>query len=187
LRQDFQELEKEKVELLKRLNTFFEEFRNINVKDFLSAPYIIFKDEQYFDLKFYLTRRAIKAYDLYLKQLLSSEPDSDIMLEKAEESFKFVENFISEKKITIDDYAHHCEGLSHSILLHLKDGKIPIYFIFCLKDGEKVIKSISEDLISLWFDDNFFEVLSRASIKFSKSIKLKQLINNKINNIKNIN
>jgi hypothetical protein len=187
LRQEFQGLEKEKVETLKRLNTFFEEFKNISVKDFLSAPYIVFKDEQYFDLKFYLTRRAIKAYDLYLKQLLSSEPDSDMMLEKAEESFKFVEQFISEKGINIDDYAHHCEGLSHSILLHLKDGKIPIYFIFCLKDGEKVVKSMSEDLIGLWFDDNFFEVLSKAQFKFNKSIKLKSLIINKINNINKIN
>lgn len=184
LREDFEQLENQKVEDLKRLSSFFEQFENISVKDFFTAPYIIYPQENHFPLSFYLTRRAINAYNLYLKKILNSDPDSDAMLEKAEESFEFIKKFISEKGIDIDEYPRHCEGLSNSMLLHLKDGKIPIYFIFSLNDAESVIKSIDEDLIMLWFDSNFFDILSKAKFKFHKSVKLKQLINNKIKTIK---
>lgn len=64
LRRDFSNLDDITVACLKRLATFFKNHNSIDVEEFFSAPYKLYKDETYYDLKYFTSLKAIKAYNL---------------------------------------------------------------------------------------------------------------------------
>lgn len=64
LRKDFSNLDDLSVAYLKRLSTFFKNHAEICAEEFFSAPYKLYKDEAYYDLKYFTSLKAIKAYNI---------------------------------------------------------------------------------------------------------------------------
>ena len=50
----------------RRIARLFNKHRNIKWNDFFNAPYDLYPDDDQFDLKFYTTPKAVKAYSLYV-------------------------------------------------------------------------------------------------------------------------
>ena len=53
---------------VKKLANFFRRHHNINMHEFFKAPFKIYNDPGYFDLKFYTTLKAISIYKMYKKE-----------------------------------------------------------------------------------------------------------------------
>ena len=51
---------------VKKLGKFFTKFSHINVSDFFDAPYEIYPDNDSYDLRFYITPKAVKIYSSYI-------------------------------------------------------------------------------------------------------------------------
>ena len=69
LRKNFKGFEdKEEYLYLQRLCNIFKRNPSIEPFKFLSAPYKVWKNEEYFDLQFYTKPKAIKTYKLYLQK-----------------------------------------------------------------------------------------------------------------------
>jgi len=86
--------------IVSKLSNFFYKFKHLKIKDFFEAPYFVY-DENYFDLKFYLSPKAIKAYTLYNDKFLLNNPDNVNTLSKIQESIKFIYNYCKENNITL--------------------------------------------------------------------------------------
>lgn len=67
LRKDFSNLDDVAIACLKRLSAFFKNHNEIDVDEFFSAPHKLYKEDAYYDLKYFTSLKAIKAYNL-LKQ-----------------------------------------------------------------------------------------------------------------------
>ena len=83
--------------IVNKLSKFFNKFKHLNIKDFFEAPYFVF-NENYFDLKFYLSPKAIKAYTLYNDKFLLNNPDDEKTLSKMHNSVKFIYNYCKNSK-----------------------------------------------------------------------------------------
>ena len=88
-RKNFDNFPDENYILITKLSRFFSKFNHLKVKDFFEAPYFVY-DENYFDLKFYLSQKAIKSYTLYNDKFLLNNPDDGKTLSQMQESIKFI-------------------------------------------------------------------------------------------------
>jgi hypothetical protein len=69
IRKDFSDLEQNKLDLLASLERFFNSYSNIKIDEYFTAPYVIFEDDDYFDLEFFLSSKAKKAYSQHMKKI----------------------------------------------------------------------------------------------------------------------
>jgi hypothetical protein len=103
-RKNFDDLDEGTFFYLKKLSLFFNKFKNINLDLFFLAPYSIYKDEKYFDLKYFISPKAIKTYTLYKKQLDKVDPDSSEILESTLNSIKHIKSVCSTNNISTKQY-----------------------------------------------------------------------------------
>ncbi|MDB4430297.1 hypothetical protein N9273_00590, partial [bacterium] len=75
-RKDFSKLKDEDFVSLKKLSAFLTRHNNINYRDWFAAPYEVYSKDEYFDLKFFNSRKALKCYSLYMKDREMSNPDN---------------------------------------------------------------------------------------------------------------
>jgi len=102
-RKNFDNFPDESYIIVNKLSSFFYKFKHLKIKDFFEAPYFVY-DENYFDLKFYLGPKAIKAYTLYNDKFLLNNPDDGKTLSKMQESIKFIYNYCKDNNINIKEY-----------------------------------------------------------------------------------
>jgi hypothetical protein len=67
LRKDFSKIDEKTSFCLKKLSYFFDLHKEIKPRDFFQAPYDIYSDTEYFDLKFFTTQRAINVYKIFIE------------------------------------------------------------------------------------------------------------------------
>ena len=85
LRKNFNKLSTTVELSLKKLSAFFEKHKEIKPSEFFRAPYKIYSTEEYFDLKFYTSQKAITVYKIF-KQSFDTTPKPDILLSQDEAS-----------------------------------------------------------------------------------------------------
>ena len=90
LRQNFDNLESKDEVALKKLNLLLSKYTHINYSDFFIAPYKVYGSDNYFDLTFFNTRRAIKCYSMYCKDKQVQDPDSEESINTLKECLKFI-------------------------------------------------------------------------------------------------
>lgn len=160
-RKDFSEFEEkpEYVEVAK-LSRFFDKFNHINIKDFFEAPFFVY-NEKYFDISFYNTQKAIKAYTLYEKSFIPNNPDHEQTLQKLKDSLVFACKFCRERGIKLKDYPKYIsEGSKiNDFLIHLKERKICIYTLFLYDDVDKILSSIENDIKQFMFGDEIDKIM----------------------------
>lgn len=175
-RKDFEDFEeREEYPFLVKLQSFFNKFPNINIKDFFEAPFFVY-DDKYVELKFYTTQKAIKAYTIYQNNFLPDNPDHNQSLLKIKDSYIFIKNFCIKNNINIKDYITSIQLNSqwHDFLIHLKDRNINIYCLFTLPGFDKTLQLYDKQIKSYVFG-NTFDNLNFYRTKYYSSTKAKKL------------
>ena len=175
-RQDFTDFEKDPnyVYILK-LEAFFKKFPHIKVLDFLEAPYLVYPEQTYYSLDFYLTQKAIKVYTIFNKQKTDAVPDSQLQIDFIKKSLEFIYKFCKEKKITITDYINDKTELLPSFLMHLKEHNISIYVLFGWNEFESVFSKLDQEEVKFVLG-HIYDNLSKYRTMWFQSVKAKKIV-----------
>lgn len=127
LKGDFTGFEKNsKYPSIKRLCIFFNKYPDVDMDTYFMAPYKIYADTDYFDLAYFASPRAIKAYTTYKNQLQQLSPDKQQL--EVKESLIFISRFCLMNKIQLHDYStFRLKGMAPEWVYHLKSNKINPY------------------------------------------------------------
>lgn len=174
LRQDFSNLTDEIYIALKKLGVFFKNNKNIPVNDFFQAPYEVYSKEEYFDINFYNTRKAIIAYSQFIRQKETQDADSDTCINDCKTGLKFIYNFCAEHTIDLNTYKQLNATSIPVFLLHLKEHKINFYILHGLSI-ERHIKQLEPELLDFYCKD-FYDIYYKTRNKYITSFKLKHTI-----------
>ena len=146
--------------------------------EYFFAPYSLYADEKYFDLSYYTSLKATKAYSLYNKKIIFSEPDSNEQLLSIKESLRFILNFCRDKNIEPINYIFHKTNNEYSFVVHLKEHKVNIYVLFGYVNFEKTFKVRDAEITKFILGEDFFNNMSTFKTKFLNSNKALPLVNN---------
>lgn len=187
LRKDFSDFEHHKdYRYVIKLTSFFNKFPQINQQFYFEAPFKVYKDkEEYFDLKFYTSPRAIKVYSIYMQQLNDQDPDSEMQLNFIVESLRFIAKFCFENKIAVDEYIKYRPHSTFSWMQHLKTHRISIYTLYEFDDLQQVINNIPQDELHLLLG-SYVDNIWKYKIRYYKSKKAKLLVSRGLEKIKTL-
>ena len=174
LRKNFSNLDPEITVYIKRLKMLFERNSSIDLDTYFQAPYVIYGKDEYFDLKFYTTRRALKCYTSFVREREKQDPDSAEMVDRCKACCAFVYNYCLTNNITLDEYKASTNNNIPLALQHLKEHKINFYTLHGL-ECEKKIKEIGIDLLDFFVSD-FIITMNETRINFMKSQRLKDVV-----------
>jgi hypothetical protein len=181
IRKDFSDMDQTKLDRLASLERFFNSYQNIKIDDYFAAPYVIFEDDDYFDLDFYLTSKAKKAYSQYMKKIEMDDPDSESSLNRLVDSLKFVKNFCKEKNLTLKEYPLYIEDALPNMIDHLKNHHINMYALHALG----VTKIEVENRILDFIFSDFWITFQKTKNKFYLSRKMRDFSKKAIDKITN--
>jgi len=171
LRKKFDNLDDKTYIIIKKLSSFFNKYNNIKITDFFTAPYVYYGKDEYIDLQYFTTPKAIRCYSLYIKQREIADPDNDKIIMYCKEAASFIYKFCIQKNLTLNEYKTHIEGTIPIVLLHLKEHKINFYTIHAL-NCEKTINRVDKDIL-YFIIENINNTIITTRNNFQKSIKLK--------------
>jgi hypothetical protein len=174
LRQDFSAIDDQVYITLKKLGLFFDKNSNIKQVDFFTAPFDYYGTDNYFDLHFFITPKAIRCYSLYAKKKETQDPDNDNTVSNCKECCTFIYRYCKENNLTLHDYKNIINGTTPLVLQHLRDHKINFYTLHGLQ-CEKTIRQVEPDLLD-FFISNFENLLNDTRINFQRSVRLKTVI-----------
>lgn len=158
---------------VKKLSHFFTRFKHVDLDQFFEAPYHIYED-QWFDLKFYTSQRALKVYTMHQQKTKLNPPDSDEQLYGIRKSLEYIIHFCDRENISVDDYLNHVSNDIPTCLLHLKQCKVTVYTLLGFQNFERVLKSMDSDRMQFMLGDLFTNI-SNFRNKFIKSSLAKKL------------
>jgi hypothetical protein len=161
---------------LKKISIFLNNYKHISLEDFIIAPYEVYRDETHFDLSYYNTLKAAKAYTIYQNNKVNSDVDSDIQLKYIAQSLIFLQNFCIENKITLDLYLQHIPEKIPSFILHLQEYKTNIYTLLGFKDFTKYLYKQDPDLVKFILGEHLYNSVPDMKVKFLKSKKAFMLV-----------
>jgi len=174
LRQNFDNLESKDEVSLKKLNLLLSKYNHINYSDFFIAPYKVYGPDNYFDLSFFNTRKAIKCYSLYCRDKEVQNPDSDECINTLKECLKFIYDYCDEEKITLAQYKNYSNVDTPNsipiIFTHLKNHKVNFYLVHAL-GIDSVVKECNRTLT--WIIPEFHDLYAQTRAKFLSSKELK--------------
>lgn len=173
-REDFSKIDDTTLLYLQKLESFFNSNHNIRYSEFFIAPYKIFTDVSYFDLHFYITRKAICCYADYMKKTETDNPDSEDIIKVCKEACAFIYKFCVTNNISLNEYKVCINGTTPLILQHLKDHKINFYVIQGLAI-ENIITKYDHNITNFIVND-FYSTYSNTRSKFIKSNILKNTV-----------
>jgi len=176
-RKDFTDLDIKQISYLKKISLFLKNFTHINLEEFIKAPYDIYPDELYFDLQYYTTLKATKAYMLYHQKLQMKIPDSQEQLENIQLSLRFISTFCKEQNITVSEYINHKTNDTFSFLLHLKDHRVNVYCLFGYDLFDKNIRTVDSNLLSFIIGNDLINNLPIFRTRFLNSTKARKFVN----------
>lgn len=175
-RQNFDDVDP-KIEIsLKRLSSFFSKFSHIKPFDFFASPFSLYPDEDYFPIDFFSKQRAIKAYSMYIKDIMRSDPDNTDMLNRIVDGLLFIKEFMNSVGGDANSYTSHGDGEVPTFITHLKENRFPIYVLYDMPGYDEAIKKIPNDLLKFIFGDDIFNSINNYRVKYLSSKKAKILI-----------
>lgn len=183
LKKDFKGFENDgRYIFIKRLFNFFSRYPEIDMSVYFMAPYKLYPDVTYFDLNYFASPRAIKAYTLYKQSLQMSSPDQQ--LEEIKRSLLFISKFCIKNQIQLHDYLDYKgDGSENSWVYHFKKGEINPYSLMEFSNLSSYINEMAEDTREFFLSDfgkNFLDYRQ----KYINSEKLKPFLNSAFISIK---
>ena len=171
---------KNKVE---RIQIFFNSNPHLIVDEFFQAPYFLYNDTKYFAFDYYLSRKAVRDYTDYQKQLLMLGPDDPRNLIKIKNSAVFVKKFIKEEGLKFSEYLNHHKEKIPSFITHLKNRNMSIYFLLGVEGFEPCFYAFDSNLAKFIVPDIYenFELYNKKFLT-SKHARLfvKNILSQKI-------
>lgn len=183
-RKDFSHLDNLYINSLKKIAIFLAKFPHIKLENFIRAPYEIYSDQDHFELEYYTTLKATKAYTLLMKKQEMLDPDNEEQLKNIIESLKYISLFCKEQGIDISKYIEHQTENSASYILHLKEHRVNVYSLFGFQTFERNIRALDPELLRFILGEDFLNNLSKFRLKFFASKKAKVLVELGIQKIK---
>ena len=176
-RKDFAGFEKTEDGILcTRLELFFSRFPQISVKEFLIAPYILYKDEEYFPLKFYLTQKAISCYSIVQKQKQEEMPDSESHVKDIITSIRYIAEICVKEKITFANYVNSKRGYTWRVLQEFADRKLNVYVLIALPNFNTILDSTQEQDKQVYLGNVYKEIV-KYRMRLNNSEQAKKIIN----------
>jgi len=177
-RQNFDKITGTEEASIKKLFLLLSKYRHINYNDYFIAPYKVYGKDNYFELSFYNTTRALKCYTMYMKDKELSDPDHPETLKSSKECLKFIHKYCTKEKITLAQYKNAVDGTMPLILQHLREHKINFYIIHSL-NVEAKLRQIDNQLLDFIVKD-YNQISSATRTKLASSKLLKEKIKNGI-------
>ena len=142
---------------LYKLSKFFNSHKNVSINNFFNAPHVIYADNQYYDLSFYLSLKSVKIYKEYISKLHREGVNSDETKVFFKNSAKFVVKFCNQSSISFKDYiTYKPAGAPINIFIqHLKHGNVSIYFLNMYPNFESEYNKIDAELREFVLSDNY--------------------------------
>lgn len=169
LRKNFDKVDEETVFLLKKLSKWFDLYPHVKQEDFFKAPFKIYPDETSFFLSYFITKKALTAYTLYMKEQDLEDPDTFDSLRRLQQSLIFVYKYCSENKIPLSEYETFTIGVIPEYITHLKKHYINFYTLHTLNFATPTIDPQVLDFMFKDFHISFMK--SRNSFFYSKKMK----------------
>jgi len=159
-----------------RLDMFFKRFPQINIRDFLLAPYVIYKDEEHFPLNFYLTQKAINCYSLLQKQRTEELPDTDGHIKHILESVKYLASTCINEGITLNVYSNIKTGYTWRCLEDYKSKHINLYVLLSLPGFDSIFNNMQSQDKELYLKTIAADIV-KFKMRLNNSSKAKKIIN----------
>ena len=175
-RKDFLNIEPQTHRYLQKISLLLRKHSHINLNEFIEAPFKIYPDEEFFNLEYYTTLKATKAYILYQQKLLTMSPDSQEQLVNIQKSLKFISLFCTDNDISVSEYINHKTNNTYSFLLHLKEHRVNVYCLFGFDSFDKSIKSVESDLLSFIIGSDLIVNLPALRTKYLNSNKARTFV-----------
>ena len=159
--------------LVKRLCILFSKHKEIDIKTYFEAPYKIYQDASFFDLGYYSSPRAVKAYTLYRKILNSNNPDDCV--DEVKKSLEFLTKFCIESNIQLLDYTKHSSGSIPTWVEHIKRNQIHPYTLMEFTGIYKTLNTLTpeeQEILLGSFASDYFKFRD----KYNNSNTLKPLL-----------
>ena len=170
---------------VRRICSFLRQFPQIKPRIFFQAPYELYKDLDYIDLKFFTTQKAVKTYTLYMRQLQEESPDSEHHIEFIKNSLRFVGLFCIKNKIPIEKYPTHSGGATYSWMKHVKEHNISIYVMFDFTEIFGIIYATPNDELDLLLG-NVAVGLAAYKNRFDTSKEARRIVREGFKRIKTV-
>ena len=161
--------------ICQRLELFFKKFPQINPREFLKAPYEIYKDEDMFPLNFYTTQKAIAVYTTLQKQKKEELPDTEDQIEDIKKTLKYIAGFCFAKKITLEQYCNFKEGYTYKSIIDYNNKLINIYVLIKLPSFETQLNSFNLQDKELYLKDVASNI-SKYKMRLNTSVRAKNVI-----------
>ena len=173
-RKDFTDIDDTTLLHLKKLDSFFNNYQHIKYRDFFIAPYSIYSKEEYFDLQFYCTMRAVKCYSMFVQRRELADPDHDATINDCKQCCSFIYKFCKDNSLSLSQYKNSFNGKTPLVLQHLKDHKINFYVVQGL-EIHSLLQTIEPQIVNFIIND-FFSTYNTTKNNFIKSTKLKTVV-----------
>ena len=170
-RKDFSKLKDEDFVALKKLSAFFVKHNHINYRDWFAAPFSVYGKGEWFDLRFFNSRKALKCYSIFMKDKEVSNPDTEENIEAVKDGFRYIAKYCIRNSLTIEEYQKHFTNNMPTCLLHLQEHRLNFYTLHAL-DVESIIKTIERDILEFIVKD-FKTIFSQTRTKYFSSKILK--------------
>ena len=183
-RKNFNNLNENLLNVLFKLNSFFKKYHYIDIDDFFNAPNIVYPNEKYPYIDFFIKRQAIKAYQLSLKEK-KLKPIQEQLLD-IKKSLKFIADFCLLNKISLKDYSVFKNENSHMPYwsTHYREHKLNVYSLIDVIDWRE-FDNLTQDEKEIWFP-GLQNDLQHCKIQYNNSPEIKSKIKNIINKLNTI-
>ncbi len=142
--EDFETQNPEDYLALLKLERFFNQHPNINIKLFFNSPFLLYKDTKYFELKYYTTQAAIKCYLIYYKQLAEQSADSEDNIQFISASLLYLKKFCITNNIKLEDYLNFKKNLTFQWCQDLLKNNVSLYVLFGFEnDGFSILNLLN--------------------------------------------
>ena len=158
-----------------RLELFFSRFPQISIKEFFLSPYLLYKDEDYFPLKFYLTQKAISCYGIIQKQKLEEMPDSESHIKDIMATVGYIAKICLNEKIKFTTYYNTKSGYTWRCLQDYVDKKINLYFLLALPNFNVIFDSLQIQDKEVYLA-NVHADIAKFKIRYNNSTRAKKII-----------
>lgn len=182
-RKNYESLPQDIKNKVERIRIFFESNSNLNMDEFFQSPYFLFSDTKYFPFDYFLSRKAIRNYTDYQKELLMLGPDDSRNLIKIKNSAIFLKKFLKEESLKFSEYLNHQKEKIPSFITHLKNRNMSIYFLLGVEGFESCFYAFDSNLAKFIIPDIYenFELYNKKFLT-SKHARLfvKNILTQKI-------
>lgn len=138
---------------LRKVSNILDQFPQIKSEIFFKAPYLLYTDENWFDLKFFTTQKAIKVYTVYFKKLQEESPDSDENIAFIKDSLRYIGKYCITNNICIPEYITHTTGITKAWMKHVRNHDVSLYCLMEFNNLESVIANTPNDEVDLFLDN----------------------------------